>query len=179
MTDREILAAQRSPEAYLSIPRERTRAFGIIAHVDHGKSTLADRLLELTGAIPKGGRKQYLDRLPVERARGITVKAQSVTLTHECPITKETYLLNLIDTPGHADFSFEVSRSLLACVGALLLVDATQGVQAQTIATFFLALETTWQFFRWRTKWTRSTPTPSDARADGRRVRNGRRERQR
>ena len=141
VTDREILAAQRSPEAYLSIPRERTRAFGIIAHVDHGKSTLADRLLELTGAIPKGGRKQYLDRLPVERARGITVKAQSVTLTHECPITKETYLLNLIDTPGHADFSFEVSRSLLACDGALLLVDATQGVQAQTIATFFLALE--------------------------------------
>jgi GTP-binding protein LepA len=141
VTDREILAAQRSPEAYLSIPRERTRAFGIIAHVDHGKSTLADRLLEFTGAIPKGGRKQYLDRLPVERARGITVKAQSVTLTHECPVTKETYLLNLIDTPGHADFSFEVSRSLLACDGALLLVDATQGVQAQTIATFFLALE--------------------------------------
>ena len=141
VTDREILAAQRSPEAYLSIPRERTRVFGIIAHVDHGKSTLADRLLEITGAIPKGGRKQYLDRLPVERARGITVKAQSVTLAHECPVTKETYLLNLIDTPGHADFSFEVSRSLLACDGALLLVDATQGVQAQTIATFFLALE--------------------------------------
>ncbi len=141
VTGREILAAQRSPEAYLSIPRERTRVFGIIAHVDHGKSTLADRLLEITGAIPKGGRKQYLDRLPVERARGITVKAQSVTLAHECPVTKETYLLNLIDTPGHADFSFEVSRSLLACDGALLLVDATQGVQAQTIATFFLALE--------------------------------------
>ena len=141
VTDREILAAQRSPEAYLSIPRERTRVFGIIAHVDHGKSTLADRLLEITGAIPKGGRKQYLDRLPVERARGITVKAQSVTLAHECPVTGETYLLNLIDTPGHADFSFEVSRSLLACDGALLLVDATQGVQAQTIATFFLALE--------------------------------------
>ena len=141
VTDREILAAQRSPEAYLSVPRERTRVFGIIAHVDHGKSTLADRLLEITGAIPKGGRKQYLDRLPVERARGITVKAQSVTLAHECPVTGETYLLNLIDTPGHADFSFEVSRSLLACDGALLLVDATQGVQAQTIATFFLALE--------------------------------------
>lgn len=141
VTGREILAAQRSPEAYLSIPRERTRVFGIIAHVDHGKSTLADRLLEITGAIPKGGRKQYLDRLPVERARGITVKAQSVTLAHECPVTGETYLLNLIDTPGHADFSFEVSRSLLACDGALLLVDATQGVQAQTIATFFLALE--------------------------------------
>ena len=141
MTDREILAAQRSVEEYLAIPRERMRSFGIIAHVDHGKSTLADRLLEHTGAVPKGGRKQYLDRLPVERARGITVKAQSVTLLHECPVTRETYLLNLIDTPGHADFSFEVARSLVACDGALLLVDATQGVQAQTIATFFLALE--------------------------------------
>ena len=141
MTDREILAAQRSVEEYLAIPRERMRSFGIIAHVDHGKSTLADRLLEHTGAVPKGGRKQYLDRLPVERARGITVKAQSVTLLHECPVTHETYLLNLIDTPGHADFSFEVARSLVACDGALLLVDATQGVQAQTIATFFLALE--------------------------------------
>ena len=141
VTDREILAAQRSVEEYLAIPRERMRSFGIIAHVDHGKSTLADRLLEHTGAVPKGGRKQYLDRLPVERARGITVKAQSVTLLHECPVTHETYLLNLIDTPGHADFSFEVARSLVACDGALLLVDATQGVQAQTIATFFLALE--------------------------------------
>ena len=141
VTDREIIAAQRSPEDYLSVPRERTRVFGIIAHVDHGKSTFADRLLELTGAIPKGGRKQYLDRLPVERARGITVKAQSVSLLHECPSTGETYLLNLIDTPGHADFAFEVARSLVACDGALLLVDATQGVQAQTIATFFLALE--------------------------------------
>ena len=141
VTDREILAAQRSVEEYLAIPRERMRSFGIIAHVDHGKSTLADRLLEHTGAVPKGGRKQYLDRLPVERARGITVKAQSVTLLHKCPVTKETYLLNLIDTPGHADFSFEVARSLVACDGALLLVDATQGVQAQTIATFFLALE--------------------------------------
>ena len=141
VTDREILAAQRSVEEYLAIPRERMRSFGIIAHVDHGKSTLADRLLEHTGAVPKGGRKQYLDRLPVERARGITVKAQSVTLLHECPVTRETYLLNLIDTPGHADFSFEVARSLVACDGALLLVDATQGVQAQTIATFFLALE--------------------------------------
>ena len=141
VTDREILAAQRSVEEYLAIPRERMRSFGIIAHVDHGKSTLADRLLEHTGAVPKGGREQYLDRLPVERARGITVKAQSVTLLHECPVTHETYLLNLIDTPGHADFSFEVARSLVACDWALLLVDATQGVQAQTIATFFLALE--------------------------------------
>ena len=107
-----------------------------LAPLHHGKSTLADRLLEITGAIPKGGRKQYLDRLPVERARGITVKAQSVSLLHEHD--GERYLLNLIDTPGHADFSFEVSRSLSACEGALLLVDAAQGIQAQTIATFAL-----------------------------------------
>ena len=141
LTDREILAAQRSPDEYLSVPLEDVRTFSIIAHVDHGKSTLADRLMELTGAVPPGGRKQYLDRLPVERARGITVKAQAVSLLHDCPRTNRRYLLNLVDTPGHADFSFEVSRSLAACDGALLLVDATQGVQAQTIATFYLALE--------------------------------------
>lgn len=141
LTDREILAAQRSPDEYLSVPLEDVRTFSIIAHVDHGKSTLADRLMELTGAVPPGGRKQYLDRLPVERARGITVKAQAVSLLHDCPRTDRRYLLNLVDTPGHADFAFEVSRSLAACDGALLLVDATQGVQAQTIATFYLALE--------------------------------------
>jgi elongation factor 4 len=141
VTDREILAKQRNPEEYLRVKRQNIRTFGIIAHVDHGKSTLADRLLEITGAVPAGSKNQYLDRLPVERARGITVKAQSVTLLHDCAITNERYLLNLIDTPGHADFSFEVSRSLRACDGALLLVDATQGVQAQTIATFYLALE--------------------------------------
>ena len=141
LTDREILAAQRSPDEYLSVPLEDVRTFSIIAHVDHGKSTLADRLMELTGAVPPGGREQYLDRLPVERARGITVKAQAVSLLHDCPRTNRRYLLNLVDTPGHADFAFEVSRSLSACDGALLLVDATQGVQAQTIATFYLALE--------------------------------------
>jgi len=141
LTDREILAAQRSPDEYLSVPLEDVRTFSIIAHVDHGKSTLADRLMELTGAVPPGGREQYLDRLPVERARGITVKAQAVSLLHDCPRTNRRYLLNLVDTPGHADFAFEVSRSLAACDGALLLVDATQGVQAQTIATFYLALE--------------------------------------
>ena len=141
VTEREILAHQRSPEDYLRVPMPNVRNFSIVAHVDHGKSTLADRLLELTGSIPAGGRKQYLDRLPVERARGITVKAQSVSLLHECARTGETYLLNLIDTPGHADFAFEVSRSLAACQGALLLVDAAQGIQAQTIATFFLAME--------------------------------------
>ena len=109
--------------------------------VDHGKSTLADRLLELTGAIPTGGKKQYLDRLAVERARGITVKAQSASLLYTPPAGAGPHLLNLIDTPGHVDFSYEVQRSLQACQGCLLLVDASQGIQAQTIANYRLAVE--------------------------------------
>ena len=116
------------------------RNFAIIAHIDHGKSTLADRLLELTGAIPTGGRKQYLDRLAVERDRGITVKAQSASLLFT-PQAGVPHLLNLIDTPGHVDFSYEVQRSLQACQGCLLLVDASQGIQAQTIANHRLAVE--------------------------------------
>lgn len=121
-----------------AIPIERYRNFSIVAHVDHGKSTLSDRLLELTNVIKPGG-KQVLDKLEVERERGITIKAQTCSMFYQDPRTKLDYLLHLVDTPGHVDFRAEVSRSYASCGGALLLVDASQGVQAQTVANFYLA----------------------------------------